>query len=82
MSRLPAPALRHGEVYVDGHNLLYQLYPGLMRDDPERGRQRFERTLGERSRWTLFYDGGPGGAARQTRRHGFAYRLFRRGRGR
>jgi predicted RNA-binding protein with PIN domain len=64
---------RQGPVHllVDGHNVLH-LDPELRRlmAEPERARAELERLLAHRQRVTLFYDGGPGGEAQNTRRHG------------
>lgn len=56
---------------VDGHNVIHQ-DAELRRwmDEPERAHGELERLLAERSRITIFYDGGPGGETHTLRRHG------------
>lgn len=64
----------HRHYLIDGHNVLYR-HPTLRRlmpEDCEEARRRFERQLAGLARCHLFYDGGPGGAASRTQRHGCA----------
>jgi predicted RNA-binding protein with PIN domain len=56
---------------IDGHNVIHQ--DALLRPlaaEIERAHGELEQLLAERSRITVFYDGGPGGNTHTLRRHG------------
>lgn len=56
---------------IDGHNVIHQdaaLRP--MAEEIERAHSELELLLAERSRITVFYDGGPGGNTHTLRRSG------------
>jgi hypothetical protein len=56
---------------IDGHNLIHQdAELRRLMAEPERAHGELERLLAERSRITVFYDGGPGGETHTIRRSG------------
>jgi hypothetical protein len=56
---------------IDAHNVLHQDDQlKLLMDDPEAARAQLEELLDGEANICLFYDGGPGGRASTTRRHG------------
>jgi predicted RNA-binding protein with PIN domain len=56
---------------IDGHNVIHQdAILRSMADEIERAHGELESLLAERSRVTIFYDGGPGGETHTLRRNG------------